>query len=68
MSEIVSKAYAELLASFIEKGDVQIKVTTGEKIHGEITEVGSDYIILTQGSKIQWVNMCNIVLVSPGVL
>lgn len=68
MAAITEKTFNELLSEHISKADVQIKVTSGEKIHGTITEVGRDYVILTLGSQRQLINIQNIILVSPGLL
>jgi len=62
------RTFKQLLEEYQSQGDVQIKLVTGEKIHGKIDEVGVDVVVLGLGSEKRLVNMENIVLVSPGLL
>ncbi len=62
------RTFKELIEEYKTKGDVQIKLVTGEKIHGTIDEVGDGVIVLGLGSEKRLVNMQNIVLISPSVL
>jgi len=62
------RTFKELLIEHSTKGDVQIKLVTGDKIHGKIDEIGEDVVVLGLGSDKRVVNMNNIVFVSPGVL
>ena len=62
------KTLKDLLEEYSTKGDVQFKLVTGEKIHGEIKEIGIDVAVLETGTEKRVVNMNNVVYVSPGVL
>lgn len=63
-----SRTFKDLLCEYSTKGDMQIKLVTGEKIHGTIEELGDDVVLLKSGAEMRVVNMRNIVFVSPGVL
>lgn len=63
-----TRTFKELLTEYSSQGDIQIKLVTGEKIHGTVEEVGDDVVLLTAGAEKRVVNMRNIVFVSPGIL
>lgn len=63
-----TRTFRQLLEEYSGQGDVQIKLVTGDKIHGKIHEVGEDVVILGLGAEKRLVNIRNIVLVSPGLL
>jgi D-arabinose 1-dehydrogenase-like Zn-dependent alcohol dehydrogenase len=63
-----SRTFKDLLSEYSSHGDIQIKLVTGEKIHGTIEEIGEDVVLLSTGSDIRVVNMRTIVFVSPGIL